>query len=251
MPEDRMTVDHVRNWSKGQKLLAMTAYDYSFAKILDEAGVDILHVGDSMGMVVLGLPDTTGVKLSDIQRATESVARARKHALITADLPYGTYDNVEDAVKSSKVLIDAGADAVKLEGGVDILPQIKALRECGIEVQGHLGMLPQRIKEEGSYRKKGKNEAEIEKITNDAFALEEAGVFSFVFELVVQTVAEDLTHKLSVPTIGIGSGSGTTGQIVVSHDVLGLHPWFVPKHVTIMLPMHKMIEEVVKELKYN
>jgi 3-methyl-2-oxobutanoate hydroxymethyltransferase len=226
MPEDRLSCEAIRRWPTGRPLLALTAYDYPTARHLDEAGVDILHVGDTLGMVVLGFEDTTHVTMDDMVRATGAVARARQRALITADLPYRSYETPEQAVVHSRALVEAGADAVKMEGGREILPQIRAVRAAGIEVQGHLGMLPQHIREEGRYRKKGKVEAEAARIEADARLLQDAGVFSIVLECVVDTVAERITRALAIPTLGIASGFGTTGQIRVITDLTGMTPWY-------------------------
>jgi 3-methyl-2-oxobutanoate hydroxymethyltransferase len=226
MPEDRITVERVRGWPEGRRLLALTAYDYPLARHLDEAGIDILHVGDSLGMVVLGMEDTTGVTLDDMVRATAAVARGRQRALVTADLPIGTYQTEGDAVAASRALVAAGAEAVKMEGGGEIIGPIRAVLAAGMAVQGHLGMLPQHVKEEGGYKKKGKTAAEAERLLGDAKLLEEAGVFSIVLEAVVPAVAERVTRALKIPTLGIASGTGTRGQIRVTHDVLGLTPWY-------------------------
>jgi 3-methyl-2-oxobutanoate hydroxymethyltransferase len=226
MPEDRLSCDAVRRWPGGRPLLALTAYDYPTARHLDEAGVDILHVGDTLGMVVLGFEDTTSVTMEDMLRATGAVARARRHALITADLPYRSYETPEQAVAHSRALVEAGADAVKMEGGSEILPQIRAVRAAGIDIQGHLGMLPQHVREEGAYRKKGKAEAEAARIEADAHLLQDEGAFSIVLECVVTAVAERITRALAIPTLGIASGMATTGQIRVITDLTGMTPWY-------------------------
>ncbi|NBU68489.1 MAG: 3-methyl-2-oxobutanoate hydroxymethyltransferase, partial [Verrucomicrobia bacterium] len=153
MSSDRITPDRLRRWPKGKPLLSLTAYDYPLGRILDEAGVDLIHVGDSLGMVVLGMPDTTGVTMADMIRATEAVARGRKRAMISADLPAGSYDTAEACVKNSRALLAAGADAVKPEGGEESRPQWVALGKAGIPWIGHLGMLPQKVKEEGGYKR--------------------------------------------------------------------------------------------------
>ncbi len=226
MPENSLTPEAIRNWSAGRPLLALTAYDYPTARHLDEAGVDILHVGDTLGMVVLGFEDTTLVTMDDMVRATGAVARARKRALITADLPYQSYETSEQAVANSRLLVRAGADAVKMEGGSEILPQIRAVLADGIAVQGHLGMLPQHIREEGAYRKKGKIESEATRIESDARLLEGEGIFSLVLECVADPVAARITRVLGIPTLGIASGYQTDGQIRVITDLAGSTPWF-------------------------
>ncbi|MFH1067089.1 MAG: 3-methyl-2-oxobutanoate hydroxymethyltransferase [bacterium] len=245
----RNTVEDIRRWPKGKLLLALTAYDYPMARVLDEAGVDILHVGDSLGMVVLGFPDTTSVTMDDILRSVGAVARARQRALLTADLPLGSYDTPERAVANARVLTQAGADAVKVEGGREILPQIQALRKAGIEVEGHLGMLPQHVREEGGYKRKGKTAEEISKLKDDAQAIVEAGVFSVVLEVVVPEIAEELTQMLPVPTLGIASGLKTTGQIRVTHDILGLCPWFAPAHAKPVVRLSEQITQAINDLK--
>lgn len=231
MPTERITVDTIRNWPGSRPLLALTAYDYPTARHLDEAGVDILHVGDTLGMVVLGYEDTTPVTMDDMERATGAVARARKQALITSDLPYRAYETPQQAVANSRRLIDAGADAVKLEGGSEILGQIRAVLAAGIPVQGHLGMLPQHVREEGAYRKKGKKESEAARLESDARILEAEGIFSLVLECVVDEVAGRISRALAIPTLGIASGYQTTGQIRVITDLTGATPWFALPYV--------------------
>lgn len=249
MSQDRLTVDAIRKWPRGTSLLALTAYDCSMARLLDGAGVDILHVGDSLGVVVLGYPDTTSVQMEDMLRATEAVARGRKRALITADLPIDSYDTPEMAVRNASRLIAAGADAIKLEGGREILPQIHAMLQAGIEVQGHLGMLPQHVLEEGGYKKKGKTSDEADRILGDALLLEHEGVFSIVLELVVSAVAERITSCLKIPTIGIGSGKKTVGQVQVVNDVFGMYSGYVPAHAKQVLRMDQLVPPAILDLR--
>jgi 3-methyl-2-oxobutanoate hydroxymethyltransferase len=215
--------------ARGEKIPALTAYDYPTARLLDEAGVPLILVGDSLGMVVLGLPDTTGVTLADMLHHTRAVARGAKEAWVVADLSYGTYDTPEQAAASARALAEAGAHAVKLEGGATFLPQIAAILGEGIPVVGHLGMLPQSVKLEGGYHIKGKTVPEAERLEADAVALADAGVSAIVLELVVPELAERISRALPIPTIGIGSGAGCDGQILVIHDLVGLFPWFRPK----------------------
>lgn len=247
MRSTRITISQIRHWTGPAKLVALTAYDYPMARLLDEAGVDILHVGDSLGMVVLGLPDTRSVTLDDMVRATGAVARARRRALITADLPAGTYDEEKSAVRSATRLIEAGADAVKLEGGADILAQVRALVAEGIEVQGHVGLMPQRVQPGGAYRRQGRTEEEAARILRDAQALEEAGVFSLVIEAVVSSVAERVAQACQIPVLGIGSGANLDGQIRVSHDVLGFTPWYVPGFIKENLGLGEKVTTGVRE----
>ncbi len=215
--------------SRGEKVPALTAYDYPTARLLDEAGVPVILVGDSVGMVVLGFPDTTQVTLHDIRHHLAAVARAKPRALIVGDLPYHTYQTPADALTNARVLIDAGADAIKLEGGQSVLPEIIALRSAGLAVMAHIGMLPQSVKEEGGYKIKGKSTPERERLLADAIAVEKAGAFAIVLELVEPELARDITAAVTIPTIGIGSGPHTGGQIMVTHDLVGAFPWFKPK----------------------
>lgn len=207
----------------------LTAYDYPNARLLDESGVDALLVGDSLGMVVLGFPDTTHVTIEHMLHHVAAVARAKPKALIVGDLPIHTYDSPEQALDTARRLVAAGAEAVKLEGGIRQAEKIYAITEAGIPVMGHLGMLPQRVITEGGYRKKGKTPEQAEAIREGAEAIIEAGVFAIVFESIVPEVAQHLTSILKVPTIGIGCGQRTCdGEVAVLTDLLGSYPWFVP-----------------------
>jgi 3-methyl-2-oxobutanoate hydroxymethyltransferase len=210
---------------------ALTAYDFAMAKLLDECGVPFLLVGDSLGMVVLGYPDTTHVTMAEIEHHLRAAARAKPNALLGADLPFKSYETVADAVANAKKLAAAGAEFVKAEGGREILPQVKAILENGIPFCGHLGMLPQHVLEEGGYKIKGKQEAEQQKLLADAQALADAGAFAIVLELVTPPVAKAISEKVSAPTIGIGSGPDCDGQILVTPDLVGSFPWFTPKFV--------------------
>ncbi len=207
---------------------AITAYDYPMARLCDEAGIQMILVGDSLGMVVAGHPDTTSVTLEQIVYHTGMVCRGAKNAVIVSDLPINTYDNPEMALESSQKLIAAGAEAVKLEGGFGQIEKVKGLRSAGIEVCGHLGMLPQRVKEEGGYKKKGKTGDEVDAMVAAAKALEEAGVFAIVLESLLPEAADAITAAIQIPTIGIGAGGNCDGEIRVLHDVVGSSPWFVP-----------------------
>jgi 3-methyl-2-oxobutanoate hydroxymethyltransferase len=241
--------------ARGEKVPALTAYDYPTARLLDEAGVPLLLVGDSVGMVVLGYPDTTQVKLDEIRHHVAAVARAKTRALVVADLSYHTYDTPEAAVVNGRVLMDAGAEAVKLEGGVAVLPEINALVTDGIPVMGHIGMLPQSVKEEGGYKIKGRTEAERERLLIDAQALAEAGAFAVVLELVEPGLAREITAAIEIPTIGIGSGDGCDGQILVTHDLIGAFPWFRPKFAVAKADVASAIrgaaEGFVRQVKGN
>ncbi len=214
------------------RLAALTAYDYPVARLLDEAGVDIILVGDSLGMVVLGYPDTTHVTMADMVHHCAAAARGVKRALVIADLPFGSYDTPNDAVANARRLVDAGAQAVKLEGGVSHEARIAGIVAAGIPVCGHIGMLPQSIREEGGYHLKGTTAEGSAALINDAMAVERAGAVAVVLELVEARVAKEITARLAIPTIGIGSGADCDGQILVTHDLIGLFPWFKPKFVS-------------------
>ena len=221
--------DSLRARKHGRPITALTAYDYPTARLLDDAGIDLLLVGDSLGMVVLGFPDTTHVTMADMLHHTAAVARAKPKALIVADLPIHAYDTPEQALESARRLINAGAEAVKLEGGVRQADKIRTIVESGIPVIGHLGMLPQRVLEEGGYRKKGKTPAQAEELLKGAQAVVDAGVCAIVLESVVPQTAKWLTDSISVPIIGIGCGDDTCdGEIAVVTDLVGSFPWFVP-----------------------
>ncbi|MEW6305323.1 MAG: 3-methyl-2-oxobutanoate hydroxymethyltransferase [Verrucomicrobiota bacterium] len=228
----KVTVDAIRAMKgQGRRVAALTTYDYPMTRLLDETGVPLLLVGDSVGMVVLGYPDTTHVTMDEMEHHVRAAARAQPKALLAADLPYRSYETPDMAVANARRLVAAGADAVKAEGGRDILPQIQVIHAAGIPFIGHLGMLPQHILEEGRYRIKGKDEAGRRALLDDAAALAEAGVFAVVLELVTPPVAKEITDKMPFVTIGIGSGPDCDGQILVTHDLIGTFPWFTPRFV--------------------
>ena len=221
--------ESIRTRKGGRPIAALTAYDYPSARLLDECGVDVLLVGDSLGMVVLGFPDTTHVTLDHMLHHVAAVARAKPQALVVGDLPIHTYDTPEQALESARRLVAAGAEAVKLEGGIRQADKVRAITAAGIPVMGHLGMLPQRVLEEGGYHKKGKTPEQTEALRQGAQALIDAGVFAIVFESVIPETARQLTAALAVPTIGIGCGDHTCdGEVAVVTDLLGSYPWFVP-----------------------
>jgi 3-methyl-2-oxobutanoate hydroxymethyltransferase len=209
--------------------------------------LDLLLVGDSLGMVVLGQPDTTQVTMADMLHHTRAVARGAEKTRIAADLPAGSCATPELAVKNSRLLREAGADLVKIEGGREILPMVQAIIAEGIPVIGHLGMLPQRVVEEGGYRIKGKSDTEAERLAADAQALAVVGVQALVLELVHAPLAAQITRAVPCPTIGIGSGKDCDGNILVFHDLVGLFPWFRPKFATPRADLAGEIERAVGE----
>jgi len=232
MNSNKTTVAEIRAMkSRGEQIAALTAYDFPMAKLLDECGVSLLLVGDSVGMVVLGYPDTTHVTMAEMEHHVRAAARAKTRALLGGDLPFKSYETVSDAVANAQKLFAAGAEFVKAEGGREILPQVQAIIAAGIPFCGHLGMLPQHVLEEGGYHVKGKPEAEHQRLLADAKALADAGAFAIVLELVTPPVAKEISETISVPTIGIGSGPDCDGQILVTHDLTGSFPWFTPRFV--------------------
>ena len=232
MSSSKITVGTIRAMkTRGEKIAALTAYDYPMARLLDEAGVPLLLVGDSVGMVVLGYPDTTHVTMAEMEHHVQAAARAKPRALLGADLPYQSYGTIAAAVENARRLVFAGADFVKAEGGREILPQVQAILAAGISFCGHLGMLPQHVLEEGGYHIKGRKDAEHRALLDDAKALASAGAFALVLELVTPPVAGEISQGISIPTIGIGSGSDCDGQILVTHDLSGSFPWFTPRFV--------------------
>ena len=231
MAAGKITADCIRQMKGETPIAALTAYDYPTAKFLDACSVPLLLVGDSLGMVVLGLPDTTGVTMEDMLHHTRAAARAQPRALLVADLPVGSYATPEMAVENAQRLMEAGAEAVKAEGGLAIGEPVRGMVAAGIPFLGHLGMLPQSIREEGGYKVKGRQADEAASLRDDAGALVDAGAFAIVLELVEPAVAAELTAALPIPTIGIGSGPDCDGQILVTSDLWGTSPDYIPKHV--------------------
>src|SRR6266542_2024021 len=226
---------------RGEKITALTAYDYPTARLLDESGIDIILVGDSLGMVVLGYQDTTRVTLEAMLHHTRAVVRGVKQAVLVADMPIHTYDTPGQAVETAKQFVAAGAQAVKLEGGVSHVAQIEAITRAGIPFMAHIGMLPQSVRDEGGYKVKGRTQSEADALIADARAVEKAGAFSVVLEIVIADIARQITNTIGIPTIGIGSGEHCDGQILVTHDLIGLFPWFTPKFVS---PEARVGEEI-------
>ncbi|MEY2466382.1 MAG: 3-methyl-2-oxobutanoate hydroxymethyltransferase [Verrucomicrobiota bacterium] len=248
----KITVTEIRAMkARGEKIAALTAYDFPMTKLLDEAGVPFLLVGDSLGMVVLGYPDTTYVTMAEMEHHVRAAARAKPQGLLGADLPFRSYDTVEIAVENAKRLVAAGAEFVKAEGGREILPQVKAIISAGIPFCGHLGMLPQHVLEEGGYHIKGKKEAEHYALLDDAAALADAGAFAIVLELVTPPVAKEISKSIPIPTIGIGSGPDCDGQILVTPDLVGTFPWFTPRFIKPKLNTAEQMRVAVREWKQS
>ena len=226
----------------------LTAYDYPFARILDSAGVDILLVGDSSGSVVAGYENTLPVTMEEVIYHTRSVARGRKKALLVSDMPFMSYQlSIPDArFNAGRFLKEGGAEAVKIEGGVQIKDTMKAIVDIDIPVMGHIGLTPQSIHRMGGYRIQGKNEGQPDALMADALAVQEAGAFAVVLEGIPSTVAERITRELSIPTIGIGAGPHCSGQVLVIHDLLGLSGRKL-KFARQYADLEKSISEAVKQ----
>lgn len=217
----------------GDKITMLTAYDYSTAKLIDEAGINSILIGDSLGMVMLGYEDTLTVTMEDMIHHTKAVAKGAKNALIIADMPFMSYQtSVYDAVVNAGRLIkEGGAQAVKLEGGASVCEQIRAITNASIPVMGHIGMTPQSVNAFGGFKVQGKSEEAARKIIGDAKAIEEAGAFGIVIECVPAKLSKLITEAVSIPTIGIGAGADCDGQVLVYQDMLGMYSDFTPKFV--------------------
>jgi 3-methyl-2-oxobutanoate hydroxymethyltransferase len=229
----RVTPDQLREMkTRGERIAMLTAYDYPTAQILDAAGLHILLVGDSMGMVVLGHPTTLPVTVDDIIRHTQAVVRGTDHALIVGDLPFGSFQvSTEETMRAAiRIMKEAAPQAVKLEGGRRVAASVRALTEAGIPVMGHVGLTPQSVNVTGGFKVQGKSERAARLLLDDVLALEEAGAFAVVLELVPAELARLVTERTSIPTIGIGAGPYCDGEVQVVHDIMGLFPDFTPRH---------------------
>lgn len=233
---------------QGRKISMLTAYDYSTAKLMDEAGINAILVGDSLGNVVLGYEDTLSVTMEDMIHHGAAVARGAKNAMVVVDMPFMSYQtSVYDAVVNAGRLMKEGrASAVKLEGGKEVCPQVKAITEAGIPVMGHLGLTPQSINALGGHRVQGKTQQAAQKLLDDARALQEAGAFAVVLECVPEKLAEKVTKELEIPTIGIGAGAGCDGQVLVYQDMLGMFSDFTPKFVKKFANVGQVMKEAFK-----
>jgi len=239
--------DIIKMKKDGKKISVITSYDYTLASLCDKAGIDILLVGDSAGMVMLGYENTIPVTMDQMCMFTEAVSRARKNALLVADLPFMSYQvSIEDAIKNSGRLIRAGADAVKLEGGISMSETISAITNVGIPVMGHIGLQPQTTMLSEGYKVQGKTRDTAVKLIEDAKELEEAGAFSIVLEMVSHEVAQIISETVSIPTIGIGSGVSCNGQVLVVQDLLGMYEKIKPKFAKRYL---NLSEDIVKSLE--
>lgn len=227
-----MTTAKIRQMkANGEKIAMLTGYDYTLASLTDEAGIDMILVGDSASNVVCGNQYTLPITVDEMIFLTKGVVRAAQHALVVCDMPFGSYQiSEEEAVRNAvKILKESGCDAVKLEGGEEILPAIRHMIQAGVPVMGHLGLTPQSVNQFGGYGLRAKEDAEAEKLIHDARLLDQAGCFSIVLEKIPAALAEKVTKAVSCPVIGIGAGAGCDGQVLVLHDMLGLNQGFKPK----------------------
>ena len=246
----RVTVNQIREMKqKGEKITMITAYDYTTAKVVDEVGIPLILVGDSLGMVVLGYESTIPVTMDVMLHHTKAVVRGVKNAMVVGDMPFMTYHvSVEDALRNAARFIqEAGCQAVKLEGGVTVADKVKRIVECGIPVMGHIGLTPQSIHAFGGFKVQGKTPEAASRLLEDARALEKAGAFAIVLETVPAPLAALITQQVNVPTIGIGAGIGCDGQVQVVHDVLGLYSDFVPKHAKQYAKLAEVIKNALTE----
>ncbi|PKN07256.1 MAG: 3-methyl-2-oxobutanoate hydroxymethyltransferase [Deltaproteobacteria bacterium HGW-Deltaproteobacteria-8] len=255
MPKKQLTAPDILAAKGQRKLAVLTAYDYPTGLLADEAGADIILVGDSVGNVCLGLPDTLGVTMADMLHHTRATARAVKSALLVADMPFLSYQtSVSEAVANAgRFLQEAGARAVKLEGGAAFVPQVRAMLAAGIPVMGHLGLTPQQLAVLGGFKAQGKTARAAKKLVEDAHALAEAGCFSLVLEAVPAEVAARITAEVEIPTIGIGAGPHCDGQVLVFHDVLGLcpglRPSFVKQYADLWTPAREALAAYCAEVR--
>ena len=246
----RITVSDIKEMKqKGQKIPMLTAYDYSFAKLVEEAGIPLILVGDSLGMVMLGYTSTIPVTMDEMLHHTKAVVRGTQRSLVIGDMPFMTYHtSIAEALRNAgRFIQEGGAQAVKLEGGEMVAETVHRLVSVGIPVQGHIGLTPQSINHLGGFKVQGKTPEAALRLLKDAQALEAAGAFSVVLESVPYALASLITKRLSIPTIGIGAGAGCSGQVQVVSDLLGLYTEFVPKHAKQYTKLSEIIKKAVGE----
>lgn len=247
----KITVTKIKEKKNKQKIIMLTAYDYLMATILDKAEVDIILVGDSLGTVLLGYDTTIPVTIDNMVYHCQAVSRAVKYSMVIVDMPFLSINlSIEKTLlNAAKLMQQGGANAIKAEGGLNIVPHIKALLHAGIPVMGHLGLTPQSVHKFGGYSVQGKTDKKYKKIIDNAFALQEAGIFSLVVECVPESLAKELTEKLDIPVIGIGAGKYCDGQVLVSYDMLGFFETFKPKFVKQYKNLYSEILEGVSKFK--
>jgi len=252
----KVTTSVIRSMKeKGEKITMLTAYDYSTAAVMDEAGVDMILIGDSLGMVVLGYDSTLPVTMEDMLHHTKAVSRAVERAMVIGDMPFMSYQaSVEEAMRNAgRFMKEAGAHGVKLEGGREVAEITRRITSAGIPVMGHLGLTPQSVHQFGGYKVQGKGDTAAKRILEDAKILEESGAFSIVLEVVPATLAAEISKSLKIPTIGIGGGVDCDGQVLVVNDMLGMFkkftPKFVKKYANLNANMKEAIEQYLDEVK--
>ena len=255
MTKKRTIKDITRMKEAGEKITMLTAYDASFARLLDSAGVDVLLVGDSLGMVLLGYESTVPVTMDEMIHHAAAVKRGTQNALLVGDMPFMSYQvSTEEAVRNGgRFLKEAGCDAVKLEGGIEVCETVQALVRAGIPVMGHIGLTPQTAGQLGGYRVQGKDAESARGLLGDARALEKAGAFGVVLECIPDSLAGLITESLTIPTIGIGAGVNCDGQVLVTHDLLGMFEKFVPsfvkKYVNLAPDMKEAVISFMEEVR--
>ncbi len=252
MEKNKFTVlDFGKKKTSGQKITMLTAYDYPMAQLVDKAGIDAILVGDSLAMVVLGYDSTTQVTMDEMIHHSKAVCRGCKHAFVIGDMPFMSYQvSDEEAIRNAgRFIKEAGCDAVKIEGGAEACGRVEAIIAAGIPVLGHIGLTPQSVSKLGGYKVQGKDAKSAGKLLKDAKALEESGCFAVVLECIPKSLAEEITGKLKIPTIGIGAGAGCDGQVLVTHDVVGYFDRFTPKFVKQYADIKEEILRAVKTFK--
>ena len=251
MHEKKLTIPDIRNRKNATPIAEVTAYDYPWARLADQAGMDIVLVGDSLGMVVLGYTDTVSVTMEEMIHHTKAVVRGVEHALVVTDMPFGSCSSsipaaIDNAVR---ILKEGRADAVKVEGGVAMATTVAAMVAAGIPVQGHIGLTPQTATSLGGFKVQGKSAQAAHQLIDDALALEAAGCFSIVLEAIPAPLAEHITGRLAIPTIGIGAGPDCDGQVLVIHDLVGLYDRFTPKFVKQYARINEPVGEALRQYR--
>ena len=253
MQKKKLTILDIKNRKNSPPFTELTAYDYPFAKAADAAGIDVILVGDSLGMVVLGYPDTVSVTMEEMIHHTKAVVRGVERALVVTDMPFGSCNtSIPEAISNANRIIKEGrADAVKIEGGVHMAPTVAAIVNAGISVQGHIGLTPQTANSMGGFKVQGRTAQAAKQLIADARAFEAAGCFSIVLEAVPMPLAEYITKDIRVPTVGIGAGPCCNGQVLVIHDMLGLFDRFVPKFVKQYGKINESIASALSQYKFD
>ncbi|MDX9839982.1 MAG: 3-methyl-2-oxobutanoate hydroxymethyltransferase [Desulfobulbus sp.] len=251
MHEKKLTIPDIKNRKNATLIAEVTAYDYPWARLADQAGMDIVLVGDSLGMVVLGYTDTVSVTMEEMIHHTKAVVRGVEHALVVTDMPFGSCSSsipaaIDNAVR---ILKEGRADAVKVEGGVAMAKTVAAMVAVGIPVQGHIGLTPQTATSLGGFKVQGKSAQAAHQLIDDALALEAAGCFSIVLEAIPAPLAEHITSRLAIPTIGIGAGPDCDGQVLVIHDLVGLYDRFTPKFVKQYARINEPVGEALRQYR--